>query len=89
MSGKYRATDSGECRNRFEKILSETEAGKKRFDAARERRLEGITKKAMEFGDLNKTIVEGDESPGKVSKANEEHAIFTPPNCSSIRIRLD
>ena len=33
----------------MERLLSETEAGKRRFEAARERRLDGITKKAMEF----------------------------------------
>ena len=48
-AGKYRAKHTDECRIRFEKILSETEAGKKRIEAARERRLDGITKKAMEF----------------------------------------
>ena len=46
---KYRAKHSDECRTRFEALLSETDAGKKRFDAARERRLEGITRKAMEL----------------------------------------
>jgi hypothetical protein len=53
---KYRAKHSDECRTRFEALLSETDAGKKRFEAARERRLEGITKKAMVWNTKPKTM---------------------------------
>ena len=90
MNGsKYRAKHSEECRNRSETILSETDAGKRRFDAARERRLEGITKKAMEFEDKIKSPTEGSKltsgqnSPNKVSEANEDHIIFTPPDAGA------
>ena len=68
MNGKYRAKHNDECRSRFEAILLETEAGKKRFDAARERRLEGITKKAMES-----------EEKFETPKAPGDHSIPTPP----------
>ena len=48
-SGKYRAKHTLECRQRFEAILSQSEKGKKRFEAAAERRQDAITKKAVEL----------------------------------------
>ena len=48
-TGKYRAKHTDECRKRFETILSESVRGKRRFEAAAERRLNAITKKACEM----------------------------------------
>ena len=48
-SGKYRAKHTAECRKRFEAILLQSEKGKRRFEAAAERRSEAITKKAVEL----------------------------------------
>ena len=47
--GKYRAKHTDECRKRFEEILSQTEKGKKMFESATDRKLDAITKKAMEM----------------------------------------
>ncbi len=47
--GKCRARHTDECRKRFEEILTQTEKGKKRFESATERRLDAITRKAMEM----------------------------------------
>ena len=47
--GKYRANHTTECRQRFERILQQDNRSKQRFERATERRLQGITKKAMEM----------------------------------------
>ena len=47
--GKPKAPHTDNCRKRFESILSQSEKGKKRFDAATQRRLDAITKKACEM----------------------------------------
>ena len=51
VNGKYRSKHTDECRQRFERILSQTAKGRQRFEAATERRLNAITKKAMEMQD--------------------------------------
>ena len=45
--GTYRAKNIPECRQRFERILQQYARAKQRFDKAHERRMEGITRKAM------------------------------------------
>ena len=47
--GKYRAKHTNECRKRFESLLAESVRGRRRFEAARERQLDGISRKAMEM----------------------------------------
>ena len=51
VSGKYRNRHTDECRQRFEKLLHQTEKGRRRFESATERRLDAITKKAMAMQD--------------------------------------
>ena len=51
VSGKYRNRHTDECRQRFEKLLHQTEKGRRRFESATERRLNAITKKAMAMQD--------------------------------------
>ena len=43
----YIAKHIPECRQRFERILQQDARAKQRFDKAHERRMEGITRKAM------------------------------------------
>ena len=47
ITGKGRNHNSLECRRRFEQLLQKDAKSKLRFDRAAERRLEGITKRAM------------------------------------------
>ncbi len=49
--GKYRAKHTDECRKRFEELIGQTEEGRKRFDAARERKLDEVTRQAAELHD--------------------------------------
>ena len=46
---KYRAKHTTECRRRFERLLQQDDRARLRFERATERRLQGITKKAMEM----------------------------------------
>ena len=46
-SGKYKMSHTFECRQRFEKLLKEDVRAKQRFERAAERRLTGITNRAM------------------------------------------
>lgn len=52
--GKYRAKHTEDCRSRFEKILADTEQGKKRLDAARERKEDEETRRAQKDGEDRK-----------------------------------
>ena len=47
--GKYGAKHTNECRKRFESLLAESVRGRRRFEAAREKQLDGISRKAMEM----------------------------------------
>ncbi len=51
---KYRAKHTDECRSRFERILSETDEGRKRFESARERKLDEITRQATECEEIER-----------------------------------
>ena len=69
--GKYRAKHTTECRQRFERILQHDAKAKQRFERATERRLQGITKKAMEMHE------EVEEKAAALSKATQEAAKAT------------
>ena len=47
-TGKYRAKHTLECRKRFEPLLTQTESGKRRVESAHNRKMEAITKLAMQ-----------------------------------------
>ena len=49
--GRYRAKHTDACRERFEKLLIDTEQGKKRLDAARERKEDDETRRAQKDGE--------------------------------------
>ena len=72
MSGsKYRARHSEDCRKRMEDLISKDPDGKQRFDAATQRKLDGISKVAQrmeEDGEVEKQV---DEKKDQVSFANK------------------
>ena len=48
-TGKYRAKHTAECRQRFEKILEQNVAARRRFERAKERKMDAVTKRAVEI----------------------------------------
>ena len=66
--GKYRAKHSVECRKRFEAILSQSEKGRKRFEAAAERRFDAITKMSEDM----QTKIDDDVPDADGSKATAD-----------------
>ena len=78
-SGKYRAKHTVERRQRFEAILSQTEKGKRRFEAAAERRQDAITKKAMEEQEkIEAKAVDVNDQAMDPSKAAAESSVAAP-----------
>ena len=70
---KYRAKHTDECRERVRLRLEETEAGKRRFQSATDRKLEAITKKAMELeAAINKSKEDKEGTPAAEMDTEEK-----------------
>ena len=67
-SGKYRAKHTADCRQRFERILAQDAAAQRRFERAKERKLDAVTKSAVEMQEdidkKNATKDAGDSGSG-------------------------
>ena len=74
-NGKYRAKHTTECRRRFERLLQQDDKARLRFERATERRLQGITKKAMEMQEE----IEAKEAEA-LSKAASTTSVATQTN---------
>ena len=54
-TGRYRAKHTAECRKRFEPLLTQTDSGKRRVEAAHNRKMDAITKLAMQYQEAAET----------------------------------
>ncbi len=74
QGAKYRARHNDGCRKRFEEAMSQEPDGKKRFEAARKRKLDGVSKICQEketAGEVEKTAAQ--EMPRGESQEIEMH----------------
>ena len=85
QTGKGRNHHSFECRQRFERLLRSNSKSKMRFERAAERRLEGITKRAMAMEPAEpEAATNSNAASGSGATAEEKSADISAQNAKAV-----